>query len=873
MPGLRPFMSDKTPGPRGKAIIGSCSPPTRLVSIPSTGKYKHYIFSFLIQIALAGFFYHDWDGFVFITTAEQFLEGLTPYEIALDAPLYTFSPGPPWMQAWYAYPPLPLLLFSGTYAPYFHLIGDNPILGRVFLKLGFILGNLLCAYLVYRLIAGISSEKKAARAEKIVLYNPFLIFIAAVWGMFDIWVANFLFLGILRLRQDRLKRAAICLGLSLLVKPIAVIFAPVLLAHVWNKTRSPAKTILLIAVAIATFVAVCLPFFIHCPQGFMDQVFGLHADRVPQGLSPLHLLYVGELIDSVGPFHIPSLPASTISAISVVSLAVTITLISAYHWMRKETEERGLIASFLLTMLCFTIFNRVVNPQYLVIPIVLALVCIYSYDSYSTFRLNDIRRYCKLLIIPALLYSLLVAGHFVRFIAPDVAMDLIGKTGAQLDLQLAFGFPMSPALYYAIICSVGPVLLITPAIVMAGIIVYRAFKEIVPSISKELAPHLTRSKLPNRRRATERCLTIVLACSLVVMPALAGAASYALASKKETPPTYATFNKEDKLVGILYYCGWDNSSHDPKEKYDDWPKAGLTPEEGYYESTYAYMEEDILQMKAADIDFAVLSFRHYYTERFNAFAQAAEEQQFPFVPMVELCDLEIYEQPSDWEHPGLTDKTRRELLERIDMVLADKDSPSYLRYEGKPVLFVHRDSYFPANEVPYDPAFWSELRSNVEDKHGEVFWITDLGQNDGEVIPNIIDSTFYLPPTIWLPTNNNEEAWETWEERMLSLSENNFEAFVATVMPYYNNSKISPAGQEISEYRHGQLTYDLFWESALTNQPDIVLIFSWNEYFESTCIEPTEEFGTEFLSRTQFWTSKFKEPYTTQSTKLFASQP
>jgi Gpi18-like mannosyltransferase len=825
----------------------------RLATACFAGRRKHYTIAFLIQIVLAGFFCHDWDCFVFITTVEQFLQGTSPYQTAFEAPLYTFSPGPPWMQAWYAYPPLPLLLCTATYAPYFYLIGDNPILGRIFLKLGFIAGNLLCAYLVYRLIRGVSSEEKASKAEKMVLYNPFLIFIAAVWGMFDIWVVNFLLLGLLQLRQGKLKTAAVCFGLSVLVKPIALIFAPLLLAHVWNRTKSLTKTTLLVAVAVATFAVVSLPFFIDCPQGFADQVVGVHTDRVPQGLSPLYVLYFGELVGDIAPFQIPSLTVSAISVISIVLLFATVFLISAYYWLKGHVNERTLIASAFLIVLAFILFNKVVNPQYLVIPMVLAIVCIHAYDSYASVSVTDLRRYYRILVIPALLYGILVAGHFVKFIAPDVAMSLMGKTGAQVDIQLAFGFPVSPVLYYSIVCSVGPVLLMSPAIIMAGFILYRGLKKVIPGVSEELAASLVRSRLLPRRPMAERLVTYSLICLLVLVPVSIGAASYAFASKQESPSEYVSFDQEDRLVGTFYYCGWDNSSHDLEEDYDDWPKAGLTPEEGYYESTYAYMEDDIRQMKTANIDFAIVPFRHFYTERYITFAQASEEQEFFFVPMIEPSDLEIYEQPSDWEHPGFTGETKRELIDRIDAVLAEKDSPSYLRYEGKPVLFMHRDSYFPEDTgVPYDQDFWAELRAEVEEQHGDLFWIIDLGWSEETSPTDTFDSGFYLPALAWLSTGDDESAMEAWEDKMEQLSTFSSGPCIASVMPYYNDEEVNPSGGE------WELDYDRFWEVALDNDPDILLVFSWNEYFESACIEPTEEFGEEFLERTEYWANEFK---------------
>jgi len=239
-------------------------------------EHKHYFISFAIQTALAGFLIHYWDGFVFTTSATQFLHGINPYEIAAQAPPYTFVGG---LQQWYAYPPLPLLLFSSTYAPYLFLFGGSPILGRIFIKLSFILGNLLCAHLVYRFVSEVSSKERAA------------------WGMFDIWMVNFLLLTLLSFRKHKFARAGAYFGLSLLIKPIPIIFAPLLLAYVWNKRREIVKPVVFAASAVAVFSLVSLPFFLSSPQGFISQVIGMHLARPGGGWGFLSFERVGAITD------------------------------------------------------------------------------------------------------------------------------------------------------------------------------------------------------------------------------------------------------------------------------------------------------------------------------------------------------------------------------------------------------------------------------------------------------------------------------------------------------------------------------------------------------------------------------------------------
>ncbi len=71
---------------------------------------------------------------------------------------------------------------------------------------------------------------------------------------------------------------------------------------------------------------------------------------------------------------------------------------------------------------------------------------------------------------------------------------------------------------------------------------------------------------------------------------------------------------------------------------------------------------------------------------------------------------------------------------------------------------------------------------------------------------------------------------------------------VLSVRPGYDDRKIRDPGlytpREDGEY------YRRSWETALASDPDVVLITSWNEWPEATNIEPSVEFGYEYLDLT-----------------------
>jgi hypothetical protein len=72
---------------------------------------------------------------------------------------------------------------------------------------------------------------------------------------------------------------------------------------------------------------------------------------------------------------------------------------------------------------------------------------------------------------------------------------------------------------------------------------------------------------------------------------------------------------------------------------------------------------------------------------------------------------------------------------------------------------------------------------------------------------------------------------------------------VVPVVPGYVDTHL---GRERSmEYprNNGQM-YREQWQRALELRPEIVLVYSWNEYFEQTSVEPTEAWGSQYLQST-----------------------
>ena len=73
---------------------------------------------------------------------------------------------------------------------------------------------------------------------------------------------------------------------------------------------------------------------------------------------------------------------------------------------------------------------------------------------------------------------------------------------------------------------------------------------------------------------------------------------------------------------------------------------------------------------------------------------------------------------------------------------------------------------------------------------------------------------------------------------------------VVPVMPGYDDRALGRADPVYYSREDGRL-YAAQWERALRLRPDLITVYSWNEHFEQTAIEPTDAWGRRYLDLTR----------------------
>ena len=177
------------------------------------------------------------------------------------------------------YPPgyIYLLWLIGTLRNVFGLAFDSPSF-LVLLKLPAILADAATVWLFYRLALRQGKGGIPLALAALYAFNPAVILDSSVWGQVDSVLTFFIVSGVLLLEQSA-AGAAVCFTVALLVKPQALIFAPLPLLffafRIWRRTPQGWADLLVFAgAAIITFCLGIFPFAAHQDPGWIISKYG-----------------------------------------------------------------------------------------------------------------------------------------------------------------------------------------------------------------------------------------------------------------------------------------------------------------------------------------------------------------------------------------------------------------------------------------------------------------------------------------------------------------------------------------------------------------------------------------------------------------------
>lgn len=340
---------------------------TATLRLPKLTLKQMILAGLLVRLALAPIGAHPFDTYVWYDTGQRVAAGQPFYGV-------TQYPYPP---TWAAilggvdalYRPLAAALGAGPLsAPEVAQIMGHPVflaapllvdwLFLLLLKLPLFAADLGVALVVRRIVTvRFRQPDLADRAFAWYFLNPFILWISAVWGMFDALPTLFTLIGILLFLDRRDALSGVAFGLAVSLKYFPVLFAlAILVTYRGSLTRS--RLARFAAGFLLVLGGVSAPFLVSAPAAYLQGV-----------LSPTSGAYAGRLSiwEALGAVGLPSVPL-WFAAADILATVLLVAVLAALWDPRAPTpagHEPWLDAS-LIAVLVFYVVNIAVNPQYIV---------------------------------------------------------------------------------------------------------------------------------------------------------------------------------------------------------------------------------------------------------------------------------------------------------------------------------------------------------------------------------------------------------------------------------------------------------------------------------------------------------------------------
>jgi len=173
------------------------------------------------------------------------------------------------------------------------------------------------------------------------------------------------------------------------------------------------------------------------------------------------------------------------------------------------------------------------------------------------------------------------------------------------------------------------------------------------------------------------------------------------------------------------------------------------------------------------------------------------------------------------------------------------EHPGIFKHDGEPVIFVYARAL---NQIPY--AGWQRVLETIKEEY-RVKLIADSADGrwaelfDGLHMYNLVG-----------PVVGGSDMRRVYES-LVWAAKSRGKISSVTVIPGYDDSNIGRTSVIVAPRRDGAL-YDELWELAIESRPDWVLITSFNEWHEGSEIEPSVEYGDQYLRSTASWAARYK---------------
>jgi hypothetical protein len=312
-----------------------------------------------LSYSTGGFDIRCWFDSVKILSSSNFLE------------FYRFAYPKP---AEYEYPPVWMLILRIVGSGYqlgWYSSELSPVF-RFLVKFPIIVSDMLVSLVIFLQIKRWTSDEVSALVPAIIwFFNPFVIYVSSIQGMFDSICVLFLLLTVYSLEEDSYVKGGLWFGLALLTKQYAYLAVPPLFA-VFLKRRVFRKASHFLAASASLFFVFSLPFLVGSPSEYIASIS--MASRLETSLATRYQHYEGfffsglwYLLDKA--FHLPS-ETFYLYKPSIVFSMFLFTSLCYVHGNRETILSNVLLGSNMV----FTLVGLMINSQYLIFPMAFSAV-------------------------------------------------------------------------------------------------------------------------------------------------------------------------------------------------------------------------------------------------------------------------------------------------------------------------------------------------------------------------------------------------------------------------------------------------------------------------------------------------------------------
>ena len=288
----------------------------------------------------------------------------------------------------------------------------------------------------------------------------------------------------------------------------------------------------------------------------------------------------------------------------------------------------------------------------------------------------------------------------------------------------------------------------------------------------------------------------------------------------------------------------------PWYELDTWrdPQMIDRPVEVYSNDDPAVVARQARQAHSAGIDAFVVSWQgktvDWNNRRLQMVLDAARAANMRACVFIESADVNP---TNDSSLPTDADTMVKWVDDAVDLY---GSHPSYLRVDGRPVIFVYWASRLGETQ-------WKTVLATVRASGRNPIVIGDFYHSR---LINALDGEYqYINVSLSAADLFVQDTVETLRVRTFNLLSPNDRRriWVASVCPGYDR-RIRGRDAPVFVDRVQGGVYDDQWRAAVTTAADWVIITTWNEFWENTEIEPSARYGTLFLDRTRAWSMRFK---------------